>query len=207
MKHSCGALFYTYNTDRELGIILGEEGYEWLPFKGCPKDDETYEQTAIREIFEETGGLIRLNSIKLKHYFTSKHKHYHIGLVYVPYETIYYFNRRRHLETRPDFTEKKELKFFPLSSIKNNLSIHNLTLASIRFYWNDLLAYSVGVQPVVSKEGERIRKHSVCVRLAKENFDNINNPFHNEKIRNNRYGDFGKSRKRFRHTEISWRKV
>ena len=138
MKISCGAIFYTFDDNNNIGIILGLESLGWLPFKGRNENNETYEQTAIREIYEETCGLIKINEIKLEHKFTTKQKIYHIGLIKVPYDFIYDFNNKIYLETRNEFKEKQDVKFFKLSECFNNNKIHQLSKVSIQFYLNRL---------------------------------------------------------------------
>ena len=144
MKHSCGAILYSYNPfNGQIGIILGLEGKHWLPFKGCNNKNETYEQAAIREIYEETCGIIKLKNIKLNHKFNSKNKHYHIGLVYVDYNLIRQFPKIRSTMIKNDFKEKQKIRFFPLSFFKKRKTkIHKLTMESINFYWNDLIHLS-----------------------------------------------------------------
>lgn len=52
---SCGAVVYTRKNDNILYVIIkSTEGYFGFP-KGHMEKNETEEQTAIREIFEETG--------------------------------------------------------------------------------------------------------------------------------------------------------
>src|SRR5690554_7789701 len=52
---SCGAVVYTRKNDNILYVIVkSTEGYFGFP-KGHMEKNETEEQTAIREIFEETG--------------------------------------------------------------------------------------------------------------------------------------------------------
>jgi ADP-ribose pyrophosphatase YjhB (NUDIX family) len=139
MKTSCGAILYTFNNFGELGIILGEELDEcWLPFKGCNENGESLEETAIREINEETCGLIQLDSIELEHVFTTKRKKYHIGICEVPYDIIEKFEKAHLLENRIHYKEKKQIKFFPINECLNNDKIHSISKASIRFYWNKL---------------------------------------------------------------------
>lgn len=55
VEKSCGAVVFTY-IDGELKfvIIRSPEGFYGFP-KGHVEDGETEEQTALREIFEETG--------------------------------------------------------------------------------------------------------------------------------------------------------
>jgi ADP-ribose pyrophosphatase YjhB (NUDIX family) len=140
MRNSCGAIFYTYNPDGVLGIILGEEGNKWFPFKGCVKKGETFEETAKREIKEETCGLVCVDNIKLEHRFSSKRKNYYIGLCYVPYSIIKEFENIIQLETRIEYKEKKRLKFFPVDVfILYNNDIHSITKSSIEFYWDKLM--------------------------------------------------------------------
>jgi len=139
MKHSCGAILYTYEPySGVIGIILGLEGCHWLPFKGGPKKGETYEQAAIREIYEETCGLIKIDNVELEHIFSSKKKRYHIGLVYVDYDLIDKFKIARSTELDMALIEKKSIKFFPLDTILESKNIHNLTRNSILYYWKKL---------------------------------------------------------------------
>lgn len=138
MKISCGALFYTYNEKNQLGIILGLERGGWLPFKGCNEVNETYEQTAIREVAEETCFLISLPNISLDHTFSSHIKIYKIGLCYVPFEFIAEFARVRQHEQREKSKEKYEVKFFPIKTIRQNFTIHPLAIKSINHYWDIL---------------------------------------------------------------------
>lgn len=136
MKNSCGALFYTYHPNGNLGIVLGLEGFAWLPFKGCNEQNETFEETAIREIFEETAGLVNIPYINLQHKFTSKRKNYYIGLIQIQYDIIDKFNNSKFAELRPEYKEKKELKFFPIETILLDNTVHEISKASIKYYWN-----------------------------------------------------------------------
>ena len=138
MISSCGALFYSYDPCNRLGIILGQERGAWLPFKGCNETGETLNQTAIREIKEETCGLVNIKSILLEHQFTSKRKHYYIGLCQVSYDIIEEFSKIRAVENRAAYCEKKKLRFFLLNGILDNKIIHDITKASIKYYWNYL---------------------------------------------------------------------
>ena len=136
MKHSCGALLFTRDKNNQLGVILGLEDDEWLPFKGCNESNETYEETAIREILEETCGLIQITNISLEHRLTSKRKHYKIGLVLVDYDICDKFPKARNIENLQEaYYEKKKIKFFPLDDVLYS-EVHNLSKASIRYYWN-----------------------------------------------------------------------
>ncbi len=152
MKHSCGALLYTFRPgDSKLGIILGKEGNKWFPFKGCKKEEETFEQAAIREIYEETAGLISISEINLDHNFSSKSKHYHIGLIEVPYEIISEFTARRCGALEKELREKQKIRFFTLEELQRNSCIHNLTKASIEYYWDKLISLEKNMKPVNDK--------------------------------------------------------
>jgi hypothetical protein len=139
MKVSCGAILYTFDHNNNIGIILGLESCGWLPFKGRNEFNETYEETAIREIYEETCGVVKLDTINLDHKFVSKNKTYYIGLIYVPYNFIDQFNIKLEKETREEFKEKKSVKFFKLYKCFNDKKIHYLSKNSIEFYLNDLI--------------------------------------------------------------------
>lgn len=140
MLHSCGALLHTISPSGVPGVILGTEGYDgkFLPFKGCPHIGETYEQAACREIAEETCGIVRVNQVDLWNNFTTKHKHYHMGLIFVDYSILDQFDKVRRNESRHEFLEKKEIKFFPLHNVLEDDAVHNISKISIKFYWDTL---------------------------------------------------------------------
>lgn len=171
MKNSCGAIFYTYDPNGTIGIILGLEGVHWFPFKGCAEPGESLEQTAIREIKEETCGLVNLDKIHLEHYFTSKRKHYYIGLCLVDYNIIDMFSNARIDENRKEYREKKRLKFFTLQEAIMDSSVHSITKASIKYFWNKLM-YLNNLDTF-----DKIRKQSVTVEFAKNVYQCLyNNP-------------------------------
>lgn len=163
MKNSCGAIFYTYDPNGNLGIILGSENGEWLPFKGCNEEGETFNQTAIREINEETCGLINIKNIILEHKFTSKRKHYHIGLCQVNYDIIEKFNNIRNQDKQSlekEFLEKEELKFFDMENIISCRVIHNISKSCINYYMCKLQLLK---NKQSSAETKYTRKHSMSV--------------------------------------------
>lgn len=199
MKHSCGAILYTYSPEGKLGVILGMEGCSWLPFKGCNNPDESYEDTAIREIYEETGGLIKIKNIILEHTFNSKHKHYHIGLCYVPHNIINNFNQINRDNLPKAFVEKNMIKFFPLNELRKSNNVHNITMSSIKFFWNKLIILSYGNKQIYCRDNERLRKHSVCKQYAQNKYNSRLNtntdinqwlgvPLSNNLLNNGKYG-------------------
>lgn len=142
-KRSCGALFYTIRGGR-VEVVLGLEKHGgWFVFKGTNKKGETYEETAIREIYEESCGLIRLDKITLDCHFSTSRKHYHIGLVYVPPYFIRRFGEVRKFlasreDTPPDYLEKLFVRSIAISNI-NTDTMHHLTAHIINFYKQILL--------------------------------------------------------------------
>ena len=133
---SCGALLYANDPTGQLGVIVGmeaTESYGYLPFKGRPEQNETLEQAAIREVYEETCGLILVNQIDLRHQFETAHKKYYIGLIKVPYEIVEQFEQKRAVETNACRMEKRKIKFFPLSQLYNK-EIHPLSRLSVKFW-------------------------------------------------------------------------
>ena len=145
---SCGAILYAFNPNGELGIILGDEfcgnSGAYLPFKGGVEPGETPEHAALREIEEETCGIVKLDNIVLEHKFTTKRKEYHIGLVEVPYNIIEQFNEIIKTEGRAHYREKKHIKFFLQRELYRNPEIHPITKASLIYYKNKLDALAHG---------------------------------------------------------------
>jgi len=167
-KNSCGAIFYTFNLNNVIGVVLGDEGEdkeEWLPFKGCAEDDETLEDAAKREILEESGGLVMVDNINLEHRFSTKRKNYYIGLVKVPYDIVDIYNNRITNETRYAFKEKKKLKFFPLNEVLSNENIHNLTKSSIIYFWDRLNSLNLSNQHITTSQNLR-RNHAITIEQA-----------------------------------------
>lgn len=169
MKISCGALFYTYNPDGEIGVVLGQEGYEYFVFKGCQEHQESIEETAIREIKEETCGLVNVSCIMLNHRFSSKRKHYYIGLYYVPYSIIEQFELLRKDESRKECMEKINIRFFHLDEVLQIDNVHKITKYTIKFYWNILCIASLYPKKFIKMHNRlaRLRKHSVSYSFAK----------------------------------------
>jgi len=138
-KHSCGAILYTISK-KKIYIVLGMENGEWFPFKGTREKNENNKQAAMREIKEETCGLVNINDIDLKCNFTTKRKHYHIGLIYVPFNNIKRFNQTRQniIENSPyensnAYLEKTDISLFELDSILD-YKFHEVTRIPIHYY-------------------------------------------------------------------------
>lgn len=144
-KHSCGAILYTI-LNNKVYIILGLEKGKWYPFKGTREKGETNEMAAIREIYEETCGVITLNKIELDCNFSTKRKYYHIGLLYIPSGFIdrFYNNRRLLLNNINTidkkykvFLEKNDIKMFSLNEV-NYRRFHHVTSIPIKYYYDKL---------------------------------------------------------------------
>lgn len=164
MKTSCGAILYSFDKDGKLGLILGSEGSDaWLPFKGVNEPTESFEETAKREIKEETCNLVDVDSISLDHVFSTHHKIYRIGIYPVDIDIIEQFKIARSLENRKEFKEKHEIRFFPLENILKDPLIHDISRASIKFYW-DRLNTLAGNKAV---DVEYIRCHGMSEEQAK----------------------------------------
>lgn len=140
-KHSAGAILYTiYNN--EVYIVLGMEKGDYFPFKGVREKNETNQMAAIREIHEETCGVVCVDSIDLQCHFSTKRKHYHIGLTYISLDEIEQFRINKKMmesETNPNraFLEKTHIKIFRLSQL-HRYHFHEVTYKPIKFYKNQL---------------------------------------------------------------------
>lgn len=124
---TCGAVLYTI-INNEYHIILGYEyhwnsigkiqGGNWYHFKGKLERGECNEECAIRELYEETFCLIKIDKINLVSYHETKFKKYYIGFVYVEPEFIETFNKKRKKYAKisnSNLLEKIEVKAFPIS--------------------------------------------------------------------------------------------
>jgi 8-oxo-dGTP pyrophosphatase MutT (NUDIX family) len=133
--HSCGAILYTiYNN--KVFVILGKEHGDWFPFKGTCEPGETYNQTAAREIEEETCKLVRLspNDISLDCEYHTPRKIYHIGLNFVPYTFIREFYIVRRLIDDRHCLEKTNIRMFDISKL-NTYSFHQVTTTPLQHYY------------------------------------------------------------------------
>lgn len=182
MRHSCGAIFYAFDPNGQIGIILGQEQNqnEYLPFKGCMEEGETLVDTAIREIREETGGLIVLKDIVLEHRFTSRRKHYYIGLCEVPYDLIEKYDQylTNGVEKRKEYVEKRKLKFFHLDEVNSSQEIHNISKSSVNYYMNKLRLIQMQKSSKINNNNihvEYCRKQSIPQSYLYDDSVNIDN--------------------------------
>jgi hypothetical protein len=143
-KHSCGAILYTVHNNK-IYIILGMEKGQWFPFKGTREKGESNEQAAIREIYEETCGVTKLRSIDLKCNYSTKRKHYHIGLIKVSSDIINQFYRNQEDISRENkycgdyysYLEKSDIRMFSLNCIINT-KFHEVTSMPLKYYYTYL---------------------------------------------------------------------
>jgi hypothetical protein len=136
-KHSCGAILYTeYNGT--ISIVLGLERGDWYPFKGVRERSETNQMAAIREIYEETCGVVKVIELSLGCNFSTKRKHYHIGLVKISMDEIKQFDINRRIllgcsSTKWAYLEKSAISMFAISDI-NTTRFHEVTYRPIKYY-------------------------------------------------------------------------
>ena len=148
-KHSCGAILYTIKNNI-VYIVLGLENGAWFPFKGTREKGETNVQAAIREINEETCGAVTTDSIKLRCNYSTKRKHYHIGLVKITSNEFkqFYINRNTIINNSHikgysindswHYLEKDDIKMFPINDIMK-FNFHEITEIPIRYYYHQLV--------------------------------------------------------------------
>lgn len=146
-KHSCGAILYTIHNGN-VYIVLGMEKGEWFPFKGIRERGETNVQAALREIKEETCNAVNAKHIELKCNYSTKRKHYHIGLTRITPDEFrqFYHNREVMLndchsnasEYKWAYLEKNDIKMFPIDDIMS-YNFHEITDIPIRHYYHFLI--------------------------------------------------------------------
>jgi 8-oxo-dGTP pyrophosphatase MutT (NUDIX family) len=110
---------------------------EWFPFKGTREKGETNNEAAIREIYEETCTVVNVSHIDLACNYTTKRKHYHIGLIQVNPNIIKEFYKIRYRIEEKKFLEKTSLRAFALDDININF-FHCITKIPIKYYYNNL---------------------------------------------------------------------
>lgn len=143
MQESFGAILFAVGPDGP-GIILGDESRSkeagWLPFKGGALEGETPEQAAVREISEETCGLVAIKEedIRLDSKFATRHKRYSLALVEVDYDIIDKFDERRRNEIKEERLEKLSIKFFPYPEVLQNPGVHSISKSAILYYKDQL---------------------------------------------------------------------
>ena len=155
--HSCGAILYTIQ-EGQVCIVLGMEKGDWFPFKGTRERGETNTQTAIREINEETCGVVNIKYIELNCNFSTKRKHYHIGLVRITSEEFdaFYTNKdimAKKINTKDyklTYMEKTEIKKFPINTI-SNINFHEISTIPIKFYYKYLIKLQYAINKCSTK--------------------------------------------------------
>jgi 8-oxo-dGTP pyrophosphatase MutT (NUDIX family) len=114
-----GVIFRKPDSTLEIALISRENGQVWCLPKGLVDKEESLEQTALREVREETGliGKLVQKIAEIKYWYYSKWEHVRIS------KTVHFYlleclggNVEEH-----DF-EVDEVKWFPLKEAKKTLS-------------------------------------------------------------------------------------
>lgn len=114
------------NEGRVLLIRRGDDG-NWCIPGGVVEPGETIEEAAIREVLEETGLIV--DNLEFFNIYSGQSQHhiYPDGNEYYFANTIF-ISSEFHGEMRADEIESKELKFFDISNLPNNISKSNLPM-------------------------------------------------------------------------------
>lgn len=169
MRKSCGALLYAFNTNGQVGVILGLEDNHWFVFKGGPEQGEDVKTAAIREVYEETNKLVKLESIDITYVRKTNHKEYHIGLCMVPYSIIEEFNSADKTYLDSKYIEKKELRFFTIDEALMCRYVHAITKDTIIRYKDNLML--LNKHPLV--DSCKMRRQSVSTEYAAERYKKL----------------------------------
>jgi 8-oxo-dGTP pyrophosphatase MutT (NUDIX family) len=150
-KHSCGAILYTIHNN-SVYVVLGMEKSQWFPFKGVREHGESNTQAAIREICEETCAVLTpddLTELVLDCHYSTKKKHYHIGLAYISPDGIdrFYYNRNKLVReshrnntgnfNKWSFLEKTNISMIHINDLYN-YKFHAITNIPIKHYYSQL---------------------------------------------------------------------
>ena len=122
--------------------MYNSDKLNWFPFKGTVESGESYNEAAIREIHEETMGIVKCDSIELTCNFATKYKHYHIGLVEVKNTFVDEFFEKQdtmvHMRyDKPEIFEKSHVCMFSITELETT-PWHNITFKIIRFFLPEL---------------------------------------------------------------------
>lgn len=169
MRKSCGALLYAFDVNGRVGVILGLEDKHWFVFKGCPEQGEDIRAAAIREVYEETNKLVKLESIEITYIRKTNHKEYHIGLCEVPYSIVDTFNSLDRSGLDAKYIEKKELRFFTIDEALFNGKVHNITKDTIIRYMDNLQLLDKYKSLISCK----MRRQSVSIAYAVERYKKL----------------------------------
>jgi 8-oxo-dGTP pyrophosphatase MutT (NUDIX family) len=117
----CGASVLLENYWGEVLLQLRTDNNTWCSCGGAVELGETVEETAARELFEETG--LIADELELFKVFSGKELHY----IYpngdeVSVVDIVFICRKYHGDLKADPKEVKELRFFSLDEIPENIS-------------------------------------------------------------------------------------
>ena len=118
-EKSCGAVvFRRYHGNTELLLIKHTAGGHWSFPKGHVEEGETEEQTAVREVLEETGIRIDLcpGYREVVHYSPKRD---------VQKDVIYFLGRARNYDFIPQESEIAQIKWVEMSLAHSFLSYDN----------------------------------------------------------------------------------
>lgn len=114
-EKSCGCIIL--NDKNEILLILQTEGHWGLP-KGHVEEGETEEQTAIREVKEETNIDVIVN------------KNLRYNMVYNPKEdvekeVVYFIAKNTSNDCKPQLEEVQEMKWLDIDNAINTITYEN----------------------------------------------------------------------------------
>lgn len=111
---SCGAVCFYENKVLMIHSVYGHWGFP----KGHVEKDETYKQTAIREVKEETNIDIIINN---KYRYTTSYS----PKENVMKEVVYFLAQNIDEDKKPQLEEVSEVKWFTLEEAMNTITYEN----------------------------------------------------------------------------------
>jgi len=116
----CGAGVIIINLKGEILLQRRVDNDLWACPGGAMELGESSEETAVREVFEETG--VRARNLKLLGVYSGKntyHKYANGDEVY--WVTIAFTSNDFEGDMQPDYLESKECKFFNIEELPDNI--------------------------------------------------------------------------------------
>ncbi len=138
IRNTCVTGAIILNEKNEILLQRRGDDNNWCIPGGGMEIGETVEEAIIREVYEETG--LKISNIELFNVYSGKNQYhkYPDGNEYYFVNVVFKINKIDG-EVKIDDNETKELKYFELHKLPNNISLTNIPiLKDLKAKWENL---------------------------------------------------------------------